>query len=51
MTQETPRVSPLLGGFPEVLALAATRNGQMLNRSELASPLGVSVPTISEWRR
>jgi hypothetical protein len=84
---ETPRVSPFLGGFPEVLArpataqlwfrsylqtylerdvravaairdlsafrrflaLAATRNGQMLNRSELASPLGVSVPTISEW--
>jgi hypothetical protein len=85
--EETPRVSPFLGGFPEVLArpsaarvwfrsylqtylerdvravaairdlsafrrflaLAATRNGQMLNRSELAAPLGVSVPTISEW--
>jgi hypothetical protein len=85
--EETPKVSPFLGGFPEVLArptaapvwfrsylqtylerdvravaairdlsafrrflaLVATRNGQMLNRSELASPLGVSVPTVSEW--
>ncbi len=38
-----------LSAFRRFLALAATRNGQMLNRSELASPLGVSVPTISEW--
>ncbi len=85
--QETPKVSLLRGGFPEVLArprsapvwfrsyvqtylerdvravaairdlgafrrflgLLATRCGQTVNRSELAAPLGVSVPTISEW--
>ncbi|MGH9605917.1 MAG: ATP-binding protein [Terracidiphilus sp.] len=84
---ETPRVSPLLGGFPEVvlrprgrelwyasylqtyierdvrtivnvrdlavfrrfLSLLASRHGQMLNRTDLAAPLGVSVPTVSEW--
>lgn len=86
---ETPKVSLLLGGFPEVvlrpkgrglwfasylqtyierdvrsitsvrdlptfrrfLSLLASRHGQMLNRSDLATPLGVSVPTISEWIR
>jgi predicted AAA+ superfamily ATPase len=85
--EETPKVSILRGGFPEVLArpstsriwfssyvqtylerdvraiaairdlaafrrflaLLATRCGQILNRSDLAAPLGVSVPTISEW--
>jgi predicted AAA+ superfamily ATPase len=84
---ESPRVTLLRGGFPEVLArpaaralwlasylqtylerdvravtairdlstfrrflaLVATRTGQMLNRSDLAAPLGVSVPTISQW--
>lgn len=84
---ETPKVSLLHGGFPEVvtrptiadtwyqsylqtflerdvraissirdlsifrrfMALLASRCGQILNRSEFASPLGVSVPTISEW--
>lgn len=86
---ETPKVDPLLGGFPEVvlrprgrelwyasylqtyierdvrlitnvhdlpgfrrfLSLLASRHGQMLNRSDLAAPLGVTVPTISEWLR
>lgn len=38
-----------LAAFRRFLALAATRCGQILNRSELAAPLGVSVPTISEW--
>jgi hypothetical protein len=85
--QETPKVSILKGGFPEVLAgpsagsiwfrsyvqtylerdvrsvssirdlstfrrflsLLAGRCGQILNRTDLAAPLGVSVPTISEW--
>ena len=85
--EESPRVSPLLGGFPEVvarprsaglwfrsyvqtylerdvravtgvrdlptfrrfLAILATRTGTLLNRSELAGPLGVSVPTITSW--
>lgn len=86
-TEETPRVSLLRGGFPEVVArpagarlwfgsyvqtylerdvravsairdlatfrrflgLLATRTGQILNKTDLAAPLGVSVPTITEW--
>lgn len=85
--RESPRVSLLGGGFPEVvakpggralwfrsyiqtylerdvraitavrdlatfrlfLALVASRAGQMLNKSDLAAPLGVSVPTVSQW--
>lgn len=85
--EETPKVSLLRGGFPEVLArpatsatwfrsyvqtylerdvravtqvrdlstfrrllaLAASRIGQVLNRSDFAAPLGVSVPTVSQW--
>jgi predicted AAA+ superfamily ATPase len=85
--QETPKVSLIRGGFPEViqhpsasniwfrsyvqtylerdvraissirdlatfrrfLSLLASRCGQILNRTDLAAPLGVSVPTISEW--
>lgn len=86
-TRETPKVTLLRGGYPEVvarpggarlwfssylqtylerdvravtavkdlatfrrfLALVATRHGQVLNRTDLAAPLGVSVPTISQW--
>ena len=86
-TAETPKVSLLRGGFPEVvarpgaagpvvplllqtylerdvraitairdlatfrrfLALVASRCGQMLNKTDLAAPLGVSVPTVSQW--
>jgi predicted AAA+ superfamily ATPase len=85
--EETPKVSLLRGGFPEVvtrprsadvwfrsylqtylerdvravtdvrdlatfrrfLALVASRVGQVLNRTDLAAPLGVSVPTIAQW--
>lgn len=85
--EETSRVTPLDGGFPEALrtpsiadtwfrsyiqtylerdvrsmsairdlstfrrflSLLASRVGQMLNRTEFASPLGMSVPTISAW--
>src|SRR5581483_4913337 len=85
--RETPRVSMLRGGFPEVLArptaasvwfssylqtylernvravsavhdlaafrrfvsLVAARHGQMLNKSVLASPLGMSVPGVGRW--
>lgn len=85
--EESPAVSLLRGGFPEVVAspdtadiwfrsyvqtylerdvravaairdlaifrrflsLAAVRTGQMLNKTELAGPLGVSVPTVSQW--
>ncbi|MBI1731870.1 MAG: ATP-binding protein [Gammaproteobacteria bacterium] len=86
-TRESPRVSVLRGGYPEViarpagarlwfssylqtylerdvravtavkdlatfrrfLALLASHHGQMLNRTDLAAPLGVSVPTVSQW--
>lgn len=86
-TSESPRVSLLRGGFPEVLArpraaplwfssyvqsylerdvrsvlavhdlatfrrfmaLVASRHGQILNKTELASPLGMSVPGIAKW--
>ena len=84
---ETPKVTLLRGGFPEVLArprsagvwfrsylqtylerdvravtavrdlstfrrfvaLVATRVGQVLNKTDLAAPLGLSVPTITQW--
>jgi predicted AAA+ superfamily ATPase len=38
-----------LGTFRRFLALAAARNAQILNKTELAAPLGVSVPTIGQW--
>lgn len=85
--RESPKVSLLRGGYPEVLArpraaslwfpsylqtylerdvravtavqdlatfrrflgLVAARHGQILNKSDLAAPLGVSVPTIGRW--
>jgi predicted AAA+ superfamily ATPase len=85
--KESPKVTPLLGGHPEVLAkpkaaklwfssylqtylerdvravtavqdlgafrrfmsLLATRHGQVLNKTDLASPLGMSVPGIGKW--
>lgn len=85
--RETPRVTLLRGGYPEVVArpaaarlwfasylqtylerdvravtavrdlatfrrflsLVASRHGQVLNKTDLAAPLGVSVPTITQW--
>jgi predicted AAA+ superfamily ATPase len=85
--RETPKVSLLRGGFPEVLArpaaaalwfssylqtylerdvrsisavqepamfrrflgLVASRHGQVLNKTDLAAPLGMSVPGIARW--
>lgn len=85
--EESEKVSPFSGGFPEVLskpavadiwfrsyvqtylerdirgvsairdlsvfrrfmALLATRCGQILNKTDIAAPLGVSVPTITQW--
>ncbi|MCC7380275.1 MAG: ATP-binding protein [Deltaproteobacteria bacterium] len=85
--QETPKVSLLRGGYPEVLArpsaagawfssyvqtylerdvravtavrdlatfrrfmaLVASRHGQVQNKTDLAGPLGVSVPTVTQW--
>ena len=38
-----------LATFRRFLGLVATRSGQMLNKTDLAAPLGVSVPTITEW--
>ncbi len=38
-----------LSTFRRFLALVATRNATMLNKTDLATPLGVSVPTISHW--
>ena len=38
-----------LATFRRFLALLATCHGQVLNRSAIAAPMGVSVPTISQW--
>jgi predicted AAA+ superfamily ATPase len=38
-----------LATFRRFLAVLASRHGQMLNRTDLAAPLGVSVPTITQW--
>jgi hypothetical protein len=35
--------------FHRFLQLLATRTGQVLTRTDLAAPLGVSVPTVSAW--
>jgi predicted AAA+ superfamily ATPase len=38
-----------LATFRRFLALVASRHGQLLNRTDLAGPLGVSVPTVTQW--
>jgi hypothetical protein len=38
-----------LATFRRFLAFLASRSGQVLNRTAMAVPLGVSIPTISEW--
>jgi hypothetical protein len=86
-TRESPKVTLLHGGYPEVvarpragrlwfasflqtylerdvrqvlmvrdlttfrrfLALLASRHGRVLNKTDLAAPLGVSVPTVAQW--
>jgi predicted AAA+ superfamily ATPase len=35
--------------FRRFLALVASRHGQVLNKSDLAAPLGISVPSVSRW--
>jgi len=35
--------------FRRFLSLLASRHGQLLNKTGLAAPLGVTVPTIGEW--
>jgi len=37
--------------FRRFISLLATRHGQVLNKTDLAAPVGVSVPTIGEWLR
>lgn len=38
-----------LMAFHRFVRLLATRHGQMLNKTALAAPLGLSVPTVSRW--
>jgi predicted AAA+ superfamily ATPase len=38
-----------LSTFRRFIALVAGRSGQILNKTNIAAPLGVSVPTISQW--
>lgn len=38
-----------LATFRRFLAVLASRHGQVLNKTDLAAPLGVSVPTIGHW--
>jgi predicted AAA+ superfamily ATPase len=38
-----------LATFRRFLALLAARHGQVLNKSDIAAPVGVSVPTIAQW--
>ena len=38
-----------LGVFRRFLSLLATRHGQILNKTDLAGPLGMSVPGIGKW--
>ena len=38
-----------LATFRRFMALVASRHGQVQNKTELAAPLGVSVPTVTQW--
>lgn len=38
-----------LSTFRRFIGLLASRCGQMLNKTDIAAPLGVSVPTITQW--
>ena len=38
-----------LAAFRSFLALVGSRHGQVQNKTDLAAPLGVSVPTITQW--
>jgi predicted AAA+ superfamily ATPase len=38
-----------LATFRRFLALLASRHGQVLNKTDLAAPVGVTVPTITHW--
>ena len=38
-----------LATYRRFLAIVASRHGQVLNKTDMAAPLGVSVPTIDRW--
>jgi predicted AAA+ superfamily ATPase len=38
-----------LSTFRRFLSLLASRTGQMLNKADIAAPLGLSIPTIGQW--
>lgn len=38
-----------LATFRRFIALVASRHGQVLNRTSIAAPLGISVPTVTQW--
>lgn len=38
-----------LATFRRFLALLASRHGQIMNKTDLAAPLGVSIPTVGDW--
>jgi uncharacterized protein len=38
-----------LSTFRRFLSILASRSGSMLNKTDIATPLGVSVPTVTEW--
>ncbi|MCY2965938.1 MAG: ATP-binding protein [Planctomycetota bacterium] len=38
-----------LATFRRFLSIVASRHGQILNKTDLAGPLGVSVPTVASW--
>jgi predicted AAA+ superfamily ATPase len=38
-----------LATFRRFFALLASRHGQILNKTDLAAPLGISVPTVGAW--
>ena len=38
-----------LATFRRFIALIASRSGQLLNKTDLAAPLGMSVPGVTEW--
>jgi len=35
--------------FRRFLAMVASRHGQVLNRTDLAAPLGIALPTVVDW--
>ncbi len=38
-----------LATFRRFVSLVASRCGQMLNKTDLSAPLGISVPTVTDW--